>query len=128
MTESDAATPIRDVVERYIAVWNEPEADARSRAVAELWTEDGTYTDPLASVQGHEAIEAVIAGVREQFPGHVFKLIGDIDAHHDIVRFAWDLVPEGGGESAVIGFDVAVAAHHGRLRNVYGFLDKVPTA
>jgi hypothetical protein len=38
MTESDAATPIRDVVDRYIAVWNEPDADARSRAVAELWT------------------------------------------------------------------------------------------
>jgi hypothetical protein len=126
--ESDAATPIRDVVERYFAVWNEPDADARSRAVAELWTEDGTYTDPLAAAEGHEAIEAVIAGAREQIPGHVFKLIGDIDAHHDIVRFGWELVPEGGDESVVVGFDVAVAASDGSLRNVYGFLDKVPAA
>jgi hypothetical protein len=33
--KSDAAIPIKDVVKRYIAVWNEPDADARSRAVAE---------------------------------------------------------------------------------------------
>jgi hypothetical protein len=126
--ESEAATPIRDVVDRYIAVWNEPDADARRRAVAELWTEDGTYTDPLAAAEGHEAIEAVIAGAREQFPGHVFKLFGDIDAHHDVVRFGWELVPESGDESVVVGFDVAVATSNGSLRNVYGFLDKVPTA
>jgi hypothetical protein len=126
--ESEAATPIRDVVDRYIAVWNEPDADARRRAVAELWTEDGTYTDPLAAAEGHEAIEAVIAGAREHFPGHVFKLFGDIDAHHDVVRFGWELVPEGGDESVVVGFDVAVATSNGSLRNVYGFLDKVPTA
>lgn len=128
MKESEAATPIRDVVDRYIAVWNEPDADARRRAVAELWTEDGTYTDPLAAAEGHEAIEAVIAGAREQFPGHVFKLFGDIDAHHDVVRFGWELVSEGGDESVVVGFDVAVATSNGSLRNVYGFLDKVPTA
>ena len=130
MKESEAATPFRDVVDRYIAVWNEQDAGARSRAVAELWTEDGTYTDPLAAAEGHEAIEAVIAGAREQFPGHVFKLIGDIDAHHDIVRFGCELVPEGGGdeESVVVGFDVAVVAGDGCLRNVYGFLDKVPAA
>jgi SnoaL-like domain len=128
VTESDAATPIRDVVNRYIAVWNEPDADARSRAVAELWTEDGTYADPLATTEGHEAIEAVIAGAREQFPGHIFKLIGGIDAHHDIVRFGWELMPKGGDEPVVVGFDVAVVADDGRLRNVYGFLDKVPAA
>ena len=130
MKESEVATPIRDVVERYIALWNEPDADARSRAVAQLFTQEGTYTDPLGAAEGYEAIEAVITGAREQYPGHVFKLIGDIDAHHDIVRFGWELVPEGGGdeESVVVGFDVAVVAGDGCLRNVYGFLDKVPAA
>ena len=89
MTESNAVTNFEKVADRYIALWNEPDADARRRAVAELWTEDGAYTDPLAAAEGHEAIEAVIAGAREQFPGHGFKLIGDVDAHHDVVRFWW---------------------------------------
>lgn len=43
MTENDAATKIEGVADRYIAVWNEPDADARRRAVANLWTEDGAF-------------------------------------------------------------------------------------
>lgn len=128
MSETNAANSKDEVAERYIAAWNEADADARRNAVAELWTEDGTYTDPLAAVAGHEAIEAVISGVREQFPNHVFGLIGGVDSHHDIARFSWGLVPEEGGEATVIGFDVAVVADGGRIRNVFGFLDKVPTA
>ncbi len=62
------------------------------------------------------------------FPGHVFEFAGKVDAHHDVVRFGWELVPEGGGEATVVGFDVAVVAEDGRLRSVYGFLDKVPVA
>lgn len=125
-TNTNTGTKIEGVADRYVAAWNEPDADARRRAVAELWTEDGAYTDPLAAVEGHEAIAALIAGVREHFPGHAFELMDNVDAHHDVVRFGWELVPEGGGESAVAGFDVAVVAEDGRLRNVYGFLDKVP--
>ena len=128
MSENDAATRIGEVVDRYIAVWNEPDADARRRAVAGLWTEDGTYTDPLVAAEGRREIEGVISGAREQFPGHVFKLMGEVDAHHDVARFRWGLVPDGGGESVVVGFDVAVVTDDGRVRNVYGFLDKVPAA
>jgi hypothetical protein len=128
MSENDAATPIREVIDRYISVWNEPDADARRHAIAELWAEGGTYTDPLAAAEGWRQIEDVISGARGQFPGHVFDLIGVVDAHHDIARFSWELVPEGGGESVVVGFDVAVVTDEGRLSNVLGFLDKVPAA
>ena len=43
-----------------------------------------------------------------------------------IARFGWELIPEGGHESVVVGFDVAVLAEDGRIKQVYGFLDKVP--
>lgn len=116
-----------ELVERYLQTWNEPDADVRAKAVAEVWAENGTYTDPLASVQGHAGVLAVIAGAREQFPGLVFRLTGAVDAHHDIARFTWELVSAGGGESLVEGFDVAVADGEGRLIAVYGFLNKVPS-
>ena len=127
MAESNAVTQIEKVADRYIAVWNEPDAEGRRRAVAELWTEGGTYTDPLVAAEGWQAIEEVINGVREQFSGYVFELIGDADAHHNVVRFRWELVPEGSDESVVEGFDVAVVADDGRVSDVYGFLDKIPT-
>lgn len=128
MAESNAVAEIEKVADRYIAVWNEPDAESRRQAVAGMWTEDGTYIDPLTAAEGRQAIEEVITGVREQFPGYVFRLIGNADVHHNVLRFRWELVPEGGDESVVGGFDVAVVADDGRISNVYGFLDKVPTA
>ncbi len=68
MAERNAVEEIEKIAERYIAVWNEPDAESRRQAVAGLWTEDGTYTDPLAAVEGHVDIEGVIASVRGQFP------------------------------------------------------------
>jgi hypothetical protein len=119
---------LTELVGKYLEIWNEPEATAREKAVAELFAEDCSYTDPLVAVQGRAAIAAVISGARDQFPGHVFNLISKVDAHHNVARFTWELVPSAGGESLVIGFDVAVADAAGRLRDVYGYLDKVPSA
>ncbi|MGR6917055.1 nuclear transport factor 2 family protein [[Actinomadura] parvosata] len=116
-----------NLIDRYIACWNETDPEARAKAVAELWTEDGTYTDPLADVAGHAGIAAVIEGAQGMFPGLVFTP-GDLyDAHHHIARFTWHLGPEG-GEPVAVGFDVVELAEDGRIRKVLGFLDKVPAA
>ena len=115
-----------ELATRYLAVWNEPDADKRRAAIAELWTEDGGYTDPLVAVTGHDGIDAVVSGAREQFPGFAFSLLGAVDGHHDVARFQWGLAPEGAAEPVVVGFDIAVVAEDGRLRSVLGFLDKVP--
>lgn len=120
-------TNFNALVDRYIAVWNEPNGDARDKAIAELWTEEATYTDPLATVSGHDGVAAVIVGAQDMFPGHVFRALPGVDGHHEVVRFGWELVPASGGEPTVIGFDVAVVAADGRLRAVYGFIDKAPT-
>ncbi|GAA0411966.1 nuclear transport factor 2 family protein [Streptomyces luteireticuli] len=115
-----------DAVARYFTAWNAVAADARARAVAAAWTEAGTYTDPLADVRGHEALATVIAGAQERFPGFVFRPTGDVDGHHDTVRFSWELVSEADGSAPVAGSDVATLAGDGRLSGVLGFLDRVP--
>ena len=119
-------TDFNALVDRYIAVWNEPDATNREKAVAELWTDDGTYTDPLSAVSGHDGIATMIGRVRELFAGHAFRLLPGVDGHHDVVRFGWEMVPPGGGEAPVVGFDVGVVAEDGRLRALHGFIDKAP--
>jgi hypothetical protein len=116
-----------ELAERYIALWNETDPDARRRGVDELWTEDARYVDPMTDARGREAIDQTIAAVQAQFPGFVFKLAGPVDAHHEQARFAWQLGP-GSGEAPLIGFDVAVTDGDGRLQTVLGFLDKLPDA
>lgn len=122
---NDITAAATDLVDRYLATWNEGDPAARRAAIDALWTEDGAYTDPLAAVVGPERIDAVIGAAREQFAGLVFRAAGTPDAHHDLVRFGWELAPEG-GEALVVGFDVAVLAADGRIRAVHGFLDRVP--
>jgi len=113
---------------RYLEAWNAGEPDALTKAVATAWTEDGTYTDPLADVHGHEQIAAVITAAHEQFPGFSFTLAGTVDGHHDTARFSWELVSDADGSAPVAGFDVITLDEDGRIRTVLGFLDRVPTA
>ncbi|MFH9979112.1 nuclear transport factor 2 family protein [Streptomyces sp. NPDC017179] len=113
-------------VTRYFEAWNAPDAQARAKAVADAWSSDGTYTDPLADAGGHEEITAVISAAREQFPGFVFRLTGTVDGHHDTARFSWELVHETGGTAPVAGSDVVTLDEEGRIRTVLGFLDRVP--
>lgn len=86
-------------VARYFEAWNATDADTLAKAVAAAWSEDGTYTDPLADVRGYEQITAVIQAAHEQFPGFEFKLAGDVDGNHHIARFGWELVSTADGSA-----------------------------
>lgn len=115
------------IAERYIQSWNETDALRRRALIEDIYAEHANYTDPMVTAKGWEAIDATIGAVQQRFPGHVFSLAGEVDAHHDMLRFQWHLAAPGADEPLVIGFDVA-ALDDGRIRNVYGFLDKVPLA
>ena len=117
---------MQEIVEKYLAAWNETDPAKRRALVDEVWAEDGSYTDPLADVRGRAEIDGLIGAVQAQFPGFVFTLGGAVDAHHDQVRFTWELGPAGAAEAPVVGFDVAVLDGAGQIGSVYGFLDKVP--
>lgn len=114
-----------ELVERYLAAWNETDPDARRAIVAQVFAEDVTYTDPLVTVRGRDGLEAAIAAVQGQFGGMTFGLGGPVDAHHDIARFTWQL-GAAGADPIVIGFDVAVIGGDGLISQVLGFLDRVP--
>jgi hypothetical protein len=118
---------MQEIIERYIATWNETDPGRRRELIDSLWAPDGSYTDPLADVQGRDQIDAVVGAVQEQFPGLVFRLGGAVDANHHQARFTWHL-GDGSAEPLVIGFDVAVLDDAGLIRSVHGFLDKVPVA
>jgi len=119
---------MQEIIERYIATWNETNPEARRGLVDSLWAADGSYTDPLADAHGREEIDGLIGAVQDQFPDFVFTLGGPVDAHHNQARFSWHLGPAADAEPVVIGFDVAILDEDGQIRSVHGFLDKVPAA
>lgn len=114
-----------DLLDRYLACWNETDAQTRKALLAEHWMPDATYVDPLMDVAAVSAIDTAIAAVQAQFPGFVFTPVGAADTHHNVTRFSWGLGPVD-AEPVVVGFDVVTTSEDGRIESVIGFLDRVP--
>jgi hypothetical protein len=125
-TKTTPATEVEQLIDQYIAAWNETDPATRRALIARTWTEDGRYLDPLMSGEGHDGIDAVVGAVQTQFPGHRFRRTGELDTHHDRVRFSWELGPEAGPPLAG-GVDFGVVSD-GRLHTITGFLDFAPGA
>jgi hypothetical protein len=112
------------LIERYIALWNEADAERRRELIARTFTENARYRDPLMAGEGHAEIDRLVQGVQAQFPGHTLRLAGGVDGFGDRVRCRWELVPEH-GPAVVKATDFGVVVG-GRLAEVTGFFDQVP--
>ena len=118
---------VHSIAARYIDTWNTADPAARRTAVAGLFTDAARYVDPLGEATGHDEIAGLIGAVQGQFPGFAFRLLGDVDGHHDQLRFQWELGPQG-QEAPIVGFDAVLTGPDGRISAVLGFLDRVPAA
>ena len=114
----------KELVDRYIALWNETDGARRRELIAATFTEDASYVDPLAAVDGHNAIDGMIEAVQARFPGYRFRRGDRVDEHHDRVRFCWELAADGGAPVAG-GTDMAMLSGR-RFAAVTGFIDHAP--
>jgi ketosteroid isomerase-like protein len=113
-----------EFVDRYVAVWNEPDAAARHRMIADLWAEDGVETTPEAEYRGHEELEGRITTAYEvnvRDGGFVFRPTGDAVGHHDAVRFTVEMVPAAGGDAVWNGSIFVMLGEDGLIRYDYQF-------
>ena len=114
------------IATRYLDTWNETDPQRRRRRLAEGWTDDARYVDPLMSGNGAAEIDGLIGAVQARFPGFRFAVAGTPDGHGEHVRLSWSLGPAG-EEAPIAGSDV-VALRDGKIAHVIGFLDRVPAA
>jgi hypothetical protein len=120
-------TDVTTTIDTYLSAWNETDADRRSTLIEQVWADDGRLIDPPLAAEGHTGISEMAAAMHEHFPGHSFRRVSGIDAHHDQVRFAWELVgPD--GVVALAGLDTGELGDDGRLRRIAGFFGELPEA
>ncbi len=129
-----------NLADRYVAVWNEPSADARRTAVGELWADDGVHLlqppeealkaaerlsiTAVFQARGHEELTARVDRAYEEFvaPGTMtFRRRGDVARVHDVVRLSWEAVSN--GEVVGWGTDFLVLDADGRIRADYQFIE-----
>ena len=111
-------------LERYLVLWNEPDAAVRAASMRAVVRDDARLVDPLVDATGPDQIAAAITGLRDQMPGHSLHRTTAVDAHHDTVRFGWSVhAPD--GSVAVAGIDIVTFAADGRISSAVGFFGEL---
>jgi ketosteroid isomerase-like protein len=121
---------IEQFVNRYIAVWTEPDPVARRRAITGLWDPDGVQTTESARYQGHDALETRIAEAHNELvrdAGFVFRSAGDATGHHDTVTFTTHMLPAAGGTIAWTGRIFLILGENGLIRHEYQYAMETPS-
>jgi hypothetical protein len=125
--EEDDMSDVVTTVDAYLEMWNETDPVRRAELIDRAWTREGRYVDPLFDAAGHRELHNMVERVHEQFPGHRFRRTSGVDAHHDQVRFTWELATPDGAVTAA-GVDVGAVADDGRLRSIVGFFGEPAAA
>jgi hypothetical protein len=124
-------TDIATFVDRYVNIWNEPDADRRRQTIRELWQEDARHLARTLEAIGHDGIETRVANAYQKWvkeKGNVFRLRDGVDGHHGTIKLRWEMLPahqkdQKGGEVISIGFDFLVLGEDGRIRTGYQFIE-----
>ncbi|HUR73385.1 MAG TPA: nuclear transport factor 2 family protein, partial [Sporichthya sp.] len=123
MTETttlDLTHRLEKTVDTWLQAYGETDAATRAALIEQVWAPDGVLVDPPFTGTGHAEITDLAGAAQGQFPGHTFRRTSELDAHHDLARYTWELVgPD--GTPAVAGTDVVLVGEDGRLRYVAGF-------
>jgi hypothetical protein len=90
-------------------------------------TADAELVDPTGRWQGIDGLGDRIARYQSSAPATKVVPASDIDAHNDVVRYAWTVV-DSEGRSVVDGIDVAGRANGGRLQRILTFHGLLPAA
>jgi uncharacterized protein len=115
---------VADFVDRYVAVWNEPDPARRAEAVAALWAEDGVEFTDTREHRGHQAIEARVAEAHGQFiaTGESHVAAGDNAVQlHGALSFTIMLVPAGRDTAFWAAEVFVILSEDGRIQCDYQF-------
>lgn len=120
---------ISALVERYVALWNQADAQLRRRSIDQLWAEDGVHFSRSIEARGHAQIEARVAKAHAEFVGsgrYRFVSANNVQSHHGGVRFNWRMVGVSDQRVAAIGFDFLLLDADGRIHSDHQFSDPLP--
>src|SRR5215212_9937252 len=131
-----------ELAEKYVALWNESDADQRRPMIAELWAPDGRHIlqppqeipaiaaqpriamTAILEARGYEEIEARAASAYEHWVGSEglsFRGRDDAERLGDVVKFHWDAVGKD-GQVFGAGLVLLVLAVDGRIERDYTFV------
>ncbi|RFS87022.1 hypothetical protein D0T12_01850 [Actinomadura spongiicola] len=135
----------KQLVERYVAQWNEPDPALRSKIVRELWAPDGVHVlvdppqemreaaaalafpVPPLEVRGHDALDGRVARAYAMFLAsgeHVFEAASEPSVLlPNVIAFRWSMLTTGTRKVVGGGLDVLALDDEGRIRSDHQFIN-----
>jgi hypothetical protein len=112
-----------DIIDSYVAVWNESDLEVRRQRIREVWTPDGSTCYRLLDAQGYAAIEERVRGSWERWVGDgkfVFRRKSAV-CHHDAIKFEFVAAAVTDGRVEADGLCLLILAPDGRIEHDYQF-------
>jgi hypothetical protein len=135
---------LRELADRYVAVWNEPDPDVRRDLIRSLWAPHGAqvlvdppeevraaadrlqFRVPPFEVHGYGALDARVTRAYEMFVEsgeYVFTLRDGVSRLlPNVVTLPWAMVSREGEEVAGGGVEVLALDDDGRIRTDFQFI------
>ncbi len=115
-----------DFVERYVTLWNEPDAKLRRRTIKDLWTAEGANYTQASQAVGHDALYARVTAAYEDYVGsgkYFFRTHLPPASHHGVVKVTWEMVTVPDEEVASIGIEFLALDDQGRISSDHQFIE-----
>ncbi len=144
MSYEPADIELKQLIDRWVAQWNEPGPDERRRLILQVWADDGYQVMvnppegiretaahygvpfPPVEIRGHDAIYARVTRAYEMFIAggeYLFERQGEVVRHAGAaVAVNWVMRSRASGAVAGSGLEVLTFGPDGRVRTDHQFV------
>ena len=121
------ANEASDLVDRYLAMWNESDPIIRRQQIAELWAHVGLLIRDTSVSEGHVAIEAEATKMRNAYVanGLVSSSAKNTHVHHNLVKLKWKATDSRDGAVSAAWSDLLMLDENGRIRFDFQFSEEI---
>jgi hypothetical protein len=112
-------------VDRYVEVWNEPDAAKRRRTIEALWVPGGANYTASTEATSYQALHDRVTSAYEAYVRsgkYRFRRAGPPAAHHNAVKVQWEMVNVDDGSVASVGLEFLILANDGRIISDHQFI------
>ena len=116
---SDAKMMASDIelAQKHFKAINETDIQKRKALLEEVYGPKVHFASPRGIVDGRAELEKLFDEIHKKSPGAIFQDVGEIEAHHDIVRVHWAMI-DSGVSNGLTGDDF-LKIKNGKVSEVY---------
>ena len=117
----DEPVDAEKIVKEHLYAWSETDGEKRNAVIDRLYAPDVQIVDPFFKIKGIDRLNELISQLQKDNPGFIFSIDGQLNHHHNMIKFNWKLGPEN-NPSKMTGTDV-IHLENGMIKSLEVFIN-----